>query len=150
MRIVLQRVSRACVRVDGNIVGKIATGALVLLGAESGDEQADLDYAVDKTLNLRIFSDGEGKMNHSILDIEGEVLAISQFTLLGDARKGRRPSFTSALEPAKAKEMYENYVEALRHGGVRLVQTGIFAADMLVELENDGPVTILIDSKKRF
>jgi D-tyrosyl-tRNA(Tyr) deacylase len=150
MRAVVQRVRRAQVTVDGAVIGSIEHGLLVLLGAGTGDGDADLAYVVDKLVNLRIFADDAGKMNRSVLDVGGGVLAISQFTLYGDARKGRRPSFIDALEPVAAKALYERALVELRAAGVSRVEAGVFAADMQVELVNDGPVTILLDSRKTF
>lgn len=150
MRAVLQRVSRAQVAVDGAVVGAIERGLLILLAAGHGDTDADLAYIVDKTVNLRIFPDDDGKMNRSVLDVGGGVLCVSQFTLYGDVRKGRRPAFTDALEPVAAKALYEQSLDRLRAAGVTRVAAGIFAADMQVELVNDGPVTILLDSKRMF
>lgn len=137
-------------RVDGEITGEIDRGLMVLLGAGEGDTAADLQYMVDKTVNLRIFADDAGKMNRSVLDIAGGVLAISQFTLYGDCRKGRRPSFIKALEPEAASALYDQFLAGLAAAGVARVAAGIFAADMKVELINDGPVTLLLDSKKGF
>lgn len=150
MRAVVQRVTRASVTVEGEVTGAIEAGLLVLLGAGHGDGAEDLAYVVDKIVNLRIFSDDDGKMNRSVLDIGGGVLVVSQFTLYGDARKGRRPAFTGAMEPVAAKALYLESLEALRRAGVGRVEAGVFAADMKVELLNDGPVTILLDSKKGF
>jgi D-tyrosyl-tRNA(Tyr) deacylase len=150
MRAVVQRVTRAKVTVDDRITGEIRAGLLVLLGAGQGDTAADLAYIVDKIANLRIFSDDAGKMNRSVLDIGGGVLVVSQFTLYGDARQGRRPGFTAALEPALARALVEQAVTGLRQAGVAQVQTGEFAAHMAVELVNDGPVTILLESRKAF
>lgn len=150
MRAVVQRVSHASVTVEGQRVGEIEAGLLVLLGAGAGDVQSDLEYIVDKLVNLRIFADDAGKMNRSVLDIGGGVLVVSQFTLYGDARKGRRPSFIDALEPGAAKALYEQSLVALRAAGVARVAAGVFAADMKVELLNDGPVTLLLDSRKQF
>jgi D-aminoacyl-tRNA deacylase len=150
MRAVIQRVSRAQVTVGGEVVGVIGRGLAVLVGAGAGDSDEDLTYLVGKTVNLRIFPDEAGKMNRSVLDIGGEVLAISQFTLYGDARRGRRPAFTTALEPAAAEALYRRYLEGLAAAGVHRVEAGIFAADMKLELVNDGPVTILLDSSKLF
>jgi D-aminoacyl-tRNA deacylase len=147
---VVQRVSRAQVTVDGRVTGAIERGLLVLLGAGAGDGAADLAYIVDKVVNLRIFPDDAGKMNRSVLDIGGGVLVVSQFTLYGDVRQGRRPAFTGALEPAAAKALYEQSLPAIRAAGVARVEAGEFAADMQVELVNDGPVTILLDSRKVF
>jgi D-tyrosyl-tRNA(Tyr) deacylase len=134
--------------VDGEEVGAIEAGLLVLVGAGEGDSEADVSYLVDKTANLRIFADDAGKMNRSVLDIGGGVLAISQFTLYGDCRKGRRPSFIKALEPVEASRLYELYLEGLADAGVTRVARGIFAADMTVSLVNDGPVTLILDSRK--
>jgi D-tyrosyl-tRNA(Tyr) deacylase len=150
MRAVVQRVLRARVTVGNRVTGAIGHGLLVLLGAGQGDTQADLAYIVDKTANLRIFADDAGKMNRSVLDVGGGVLVVSQFTLYGDARQGRRPAFIGALDPAAAKSLYEQALAALRTAGVADVQAGEFAADMAVELINDGPVTILLDSRKGF
>jgi D-tyrosyl-tRNA(Tyr) deacylase len=150
MRAVVQRVLRARVTVGNRVTGAIGHGLLVLLGAGQGDTEADLAYIVDKTANLRIFADDAGKMNRSVLDVGGGVLVVSQFTLYGDARQGRRPAFIGALEPAAAKNLYEQALAALRAAGVADVQAGEFAADMAVELVNDGPVTILLDSRKGF
>jgi D-tyrosyl-tRNA(Tyr) deacylase len=150
MRAVVQRVSRASVTVDTRVTGAIDRGLLVLLGAGAGDGAADLAYIVDKVVNLRIFPDDAGKMNRSVLDIGGGVLVVSQFTLYGDARQGRRPAFTGALEPGLAKALYEQALVAIRAAGVSQVEAGEFAADMKVELTNDGPVTILLDSRKLF
>ena len=150
MRAVVQRVLRAKVTVEGRVTGEIERGLLVLLGAGAGDTAADLAYVVDKVVNLRIFADDAGKMNRSVLDVEGGVLVVSQFTLYGDARQGRRPAFTGALEPVAAKALYEQSLVAIRAAGVSRVEAGEFAADMAIELVNDGPVTILLDSRKGF
>jgi len=150
MRAVVQRVSRAKVTVGDRVTGAIGPGLLVLLGAGRGDTEADLAYIVDKVANLRIFADDAGKMNRSVLDVGGGVLVVSQFTLCGDARGGRRPSFIGALEPVAARRLYEQALGELRTAGVIDVQAGEFAADMAVELVNDGPVTILLDSRKGF
>ena len=150
VRAVIQRVSRASVTVDGQVVGAIDRGLLVLLGAGTGDAEADLTYVVDKTVNLRIFPDDDGKMNRSVLDVGGGVLCVSQFTLYGDVRKGRRPAFVDALEPVAAKALYEQALDRFRAAGVAQVASGVFAADMKVELLNDGPVTILVDSRRAF
>ena len=146
----MQRVSRAKVTVGERITGEIEQGLLVLLGAGAGDTAADLQYVVDKIVNLRIFADDAGKMNRSVLDIGGGGLVVSQFTLYGDARQGRRPAFTGALEPVAAKALYEQSLQQIAAAGVKRVQAGEFAADMAVELVNDGPVTILLDSRKGF
>ena len=150
MRAVVQRVTRAKVTVGERVTGAIDAGLLVLLGAGAGDTATDLTYIVDKIVHLRIFSDDAGKMNRSVLDVGGGVLVVSQFTLYGDVRQGRRPAFTSALEPVAARALYEQALEALRVAGVGVVQAGEFAADMAVDLTNDGPVTILLDSRKGF
>jgi len=150
MRAVVQRVRRAKVTVDDRVTGSIEQGLLVFLGAGAGDQATDLAYVVDKVVNLRIFADDAGKMNRSVLDIAGGVLVVSQFTLYGDARQGRRPAFTGALEPVAAKALYERSLTAIRAAGVTRVEAGEFAADMQVELVNDGPVTILLDSRKSF
>lgn len=149
MRCVIQRVLEASVTVEGKLVSSIGPGLLVLLGVEEGDGQPDLDYVVKKIPTLRIFEDDDGKMNRSVLDVGGEVLMVSQFTLLGDARKGRRPSYITAAHPDVAREYYEQAMEAIREEGVP-VKGGIFMADMKVSLINDGPVTILLDSRKGF
>src|SRR4029079_10407760 len=150
MRAVVQRVSRASVTVDTRVTGSIDRGLLVLLGAGAGDTDEDLRYIVDKVVNLRIFPDDAGKMNRSVLDIGGGVLVVSQFTVYGDVRQGRRPAFTGALEPGAAKALYERSLDAIRAAGVTKVEAGEFAADMKVDLLNDGPVTILLDSRKLF
>jgi D-tyrosyl-tRNA(Tyr) deacylase len=149
MRACVQRVSQASVTVDGQIVGQIACGLLVLLGVCQEDEQRDLDYLVEKIIGLRIFQDDEGKMNRSVVESGGGLLVVSQFTLLGDCRKGRRPSFVRAAEPGKAEEFYEKFVERVRQQGIE-VATGRFQAHMDVALVNDGPVTLLLDSRKVF
>ncbi len=150
MRAVVQRVTRAKVTVEGRLTGEINRGLLVLLGAGAGDGPADVQYIVDKIVNLRIFADDAGKLNRSVLDVGGAVLIVSQFTLYGDARQGRRPAFTGALEPVAAKGLYEATLVAVGAAGVSRVAAGEFAADMAVELVNDGPVTILLDSRKGF
>ncbi len=149
MRAVVQRVTAASVTVDGVVVGAIESGLAVLLGAEEGDTDADLKYTHDKILNLRIFPDQDDKMNLSLLDTGGQLLVVSQFTLLGDCRKGRRPSFVKAMEPVGAEAMIDRFVDLARGNGVT-VATGTFRAHMIVNFENDGPVTVLIDSQKRF
>ena len=149
MRLVVQRVLESSVKVDGREVGRVGKGFMVLCGVEDGDTQDDVRYCVDKTVNLRIFEDDEGKMNRSILDDGGEILAISQFTLHGEGRHGRRPSFIRAARPELAGPMYEAYCQGLRDAGVH-VETGIFQTDMKVSLINDGPVTLLIDSRRTF
>jgi D-aminoacyl-tRNA deacylase len=149
MRAVIQRVSRARVTVDGEITGEIGAGILVLLGVSKKDSEKEALYLLEKTLNLRIFEDSEGKMNLSILDVKGELLVVSQFTLYGDARKGRRPSFIDAAAPREANRLYEFFVAEARRQ-ISKVGTGRFQAMMNVELVNDGPVTILLDSDKIF
>ncbi len=150
MRSVVQRVKRASVTVNGEIVGKISAGLLVLLGFKPEDGEKDLVWMVDKLVGLRIFEDEAGKMNRSVLDVGGEILVVSQFTLYGDCRSGKRPSFTSAAPPELAQALYERSVQALRSSGISKVETGVFQAEMDVELINDGPVTLLIDSEKKF
>jgi D-tyrosyl-tRNA(Tyr) deacylase len=149
MRVVVQRVSRASVTVDGQVVGRIGPGFVVLVGVANGDAQADIEYTASKLVGLRVFSDADGKMNRSITDVGGAMLLISQFTLLGDVRRGRRPSFIDAAAPEAGRAMYEELAAQLRASGLH-VETGIFQAHMDVELVNDGPVTLLIDSKKSF
>ncbi len=149
MRAVLQRVKSARVEVDGNTVGSIGHGLLVFVGIGADDNGKDIDYIVNKTLNLRIFGDENSKFNLSLLDVKGEILLVSQFTLFGDCRKGRRPSFSDAAPVDAAKEMYEKVIEAFRKKGIK-VETGEFQAMMEVYLINDGPVTMLLDSKKLF
>ena len=149
MRAVIQRVEKASVSVEGEIKGQIGTGFLALIGVEEGDGDADFRYIADKVPNLRVFEDEQGKMNRSLLDVGGELLAVSQFTLLGDARGGRRPSFITAARPETADPMYERLVADWRARGIR-VETGVFGAHMKVSLVNDGPVTILLDSRRRF
>jgi len=149
MRAVVQRVKRASVEVDGQLVGAIDLGALVLLGVGVADTEKDADYLAEKLVNLRIFGDSEGKLNLSLLDVGGAMLVVSQFTLFGDCRKGRRPSYSDAAGPDKANALYEYFVARVRQHGVR-VETGVFQAMMDVSLINDGPVTLLVDSKKIF
>lgn len=149
MRVVIQRVKKASVIVDKKIVGKIGKGILVLLGVSADDMEKEALSLLEKTLNLRIFEDSEGKMNLSLLDISGELLVVSQFTLYGDARKGRRPSFIKAAPPELANRLYEYFVSEASNQLLR-VETGKFQAMMDVELINDGPVTILLDSEKNF
>jgi len=145
MRALIQRVKRGGVKTSGahNVIGQ---GLVVLLGVGAGDAEADADLLAEKTANLRVFSNAAGKFDHSLKDVKGEALVISQFTLYGDASKGRRPDFTAAARPAEAARLYEYFITALRGKGVP-VKTGIFAADMEVEIINDGPVTIWLDSK---
>lgn len=149
MRAVVQRVSRAKVSVAGEIVGEIGAGLLVLLGVSQSDTEAAADYLCDKIAGLRVFHDDEGKMNRNVADAGGAILAVSQFTLYGDVRRGKRPSFDAAARPEKAKELYDYFVTKLRAAGLRC-ETGIFQAMMDVELVNAGPVTILLDSDKTF
>ena len=149
MRAVIQRVSEASVRVEGEVIGKIGAGYLVLIGVEDGDTEADFKYIATKVPNMRIFEDENEKMNLSILDVGGEILAVSQFTLLGDARSSRRPSFIQAARPDTANPMYERLVQHWRDMGIH-VETGKFGAHMEVSLINDGPVTMLLDSHKLF
>ena len=149
MRAVVQRVSHAKVSVGGIVTGEIAAGLLVLLGVGEGDRSNDADYLADKIAGLRIFEDEHGKMNRSVAEHPGEILVVSQFTLYGDARRGRRPSFDGAAPPEKARELYGYFVERLRQMGLRC-ETGRFQEMMSVELVNEGPVTILLDSGKSF
>ena len=148
MRACIQRVSSARVRVESEAVGEIDRGFLVLLGVAAGDGPAELRWMVDKVVGLHVFDDGEGKMNLALADVGGELLVVSQFTLLGDCRKGRRPSFIDAAPPEMAERMYEEFVAAARAAGIR-VATGKFRTHMEVELVNDGPVTLLLDSADR-
>lgn len=147
MRAVIQRVTQADVTVDGEIIGQIGQGLVVLLGVETGDSDADLKYLADKIVGLRIFSDDAGKMNLSVQDVQGAALIISQFTLLGDVRKGKRPSFIAAAPPEQAEDFYHRFCKLVAAHNVT-VATGRFAADMQVRLINDGPVTILLDSRR--
>jgi D-tyrosyl-tRNA(Tyr) deacylase len=147
MRAVLQRVTRASVEVDGTCVGRIGRGWLILLGVAQGDTEEDVAWLADKVLNLRCFEDDAGKMNQSVLDVRGGVLVVSQFTLLGDCRGGRRPSFTGAADPGLAEKLYLDFTERLFLSAID-VATGVFRAMMQVELVNDGPVTFLLDSRK--
>ncbi|HCX64163.1 MAG TPA: D-tyrosyl-tRNA(Tyr) deacylase [Eubacteriaceae bacterium] len=149
MRSVVQKVKNSKVFVDDQKVGEINKGLLVFLGVEKGDEKADFEYIRDKIIHLRIFEDDRQKMNRSVLDVEGEVLVVSQFTLSGDVRKGRRPSFIAAADPEEARIFYDRMIEDLKSYGLK-VEQGVFQAHMEVALINDGPVTILLDSKKKF
>ena len=149
MRGVLQRVKRASVTVDGKVVGEIEKGIMILIGVTDTDTEADADYIAEKTVNARIFTDSEDKMNLSLLDVGGAVLAVSQFTLYGDARKGRRPSFIKAAKGEISEPLYELVCKRMADMGVK-VEKGIFGADMLVSIENDGPVTILLESDRSF
>lgn len=145
MKAVIQRVSEASVKVDGNIVGEINTGFMLLIGIDENDEKSDADWLVQKILNLRVFSDENDKLNLSIKDINGEILCISQFTLIADYKKGNRPSFIKAAKPDKAIPLFEYFKEELSKSDLR-IETGIFGADMKVSLINDGPVTIVMDT----
>lgn len=147
MRALIQRVERAGVTVDGRPRAVIGRGCAVLLGVGEGDAEKDAEFLADKTANLRIFSNAEGKFDHSLLDVGGEALVVSQFTLYGDAAKGRRPDFTRAARPDEARRLYEYFVKRLSEKGIK-VKTGVFAAHMTVEIMNDGPVTIWLDSRK--
>jgi D-aminoacyl-tRNA deacylase len=149
MRAVIQRVDRACVKINHQELSSINEGILVLLGVEREDTEADADYILEKTINLRIFEDDEGKMNRSLLDIGGEMMVVSQFTLLGDCIKGRRPSFVRAEEPREANKLYEYFVRDAQKK-VKYLATGKFQEMMRIELVNNGPVTILLDSRKTF
>jgi len=149
VRAVVQRVAEASVRVDGELVGRIGPGLVVLLGVGVGDTEADADQLADRVLNLRIFPDEAGQMNRSVLDAAGGLLVVSQFTLYGDARRGRRPSYVEAAPPEEANRFYQHFVERLRPSGLE-VATGVFRAMMDVALVNRGPVTILLDSRKLF
>jgi D-tyrosyl-tRNA(Tyr) deacylase len=149
MRAVIQRVSNANVKVDNEITGEIKQGLLVLLGVEQGDEAQDLKYVFDKTIGLRIFEDENEKMNLSVQDVGGQLLVVSQFTLLGDVRRGKRPSFTSAASPEIANGFYEQFIAMGKSAGIT-TETGVFQADMAISLVNDGPVTILLDSRRKF
>lgn len=149
MRAVVQRVKKSTVTVNDKVAGSIGQGLMVLLGVGREDDDRDIEYLSDKIMNLRIFEDENGKMNKSLLDIGGQLLVVSQFTLFGNCRKGRRPGFDKAGKPEIAKELYERFVNKCREAGV-LTETGIFQADMLVDISNDGPVTLLLDSKKEF
>ena len=146
MRAVIQRVKNSSVSVDGEIKGSVGKGYNILLGVMDGDTDAQAELLASKVAKLRVFEDENGKMNKSILDIGGEILVISQFTLCADIKKGNRPSFTDSAPPAEANRLYEYFCEKLRENGVSKVATGVFAADMKVEIENDGPVTIVMDT----
>lgn len=149
MRAVIQRVKSAQVSVDGAVVGQIGRGMLVLLGVGMQDTTSDADYLAEKIVHLRIFEDAEGKMNRSLADVGGQALVVSQFTLFGDARRGRRPSYSEAAPPQQANELYQYFVTKVREFDIH-VETGVFQAMMDVALINDGPVTILLDSRKLF
>lgn len=149
MRAVVQRVAKASVSVGGEIVGKIGQGFVVLLGVSGEDTERDAEYLAGKIVKLRVFEDENGKMNISLLDIKGELLIVSQFTLYGDCKRGNRPGYDKAARPEAAKGLYEDFVAYCRGYGIK-VETGIFQAMMQVELQNDGPVTLLLDSRKEF
>ena len=149
MRAVVQRVSRASVKVDSELIGEIGKGVLVLLGVGNDDTESDALFLADKIIGLRIFEDTQGKMNLALKDVDGSILVVSQFTLQGDCRKGRRPAFTAAATAEVAETLYEKFVELCKQRGLN-TRTGKFRADMAVELINDGPVTLLLDSKKTF
>lgn len=150
MRAVVQRVTEADVTVESRVTGAIGKGLMVLLGVEDEDEDADAIYMAEKVAGLRVFEDADGKMNLSVKDVGGDLLAVSQFTLFGDCRKGKRPSFIKAARPEKANALYRKFVALCREDHELRVEEGIFQAEMLVRIYNDGPVTILIDSKKVF
>ncbi len=149
MRAVLQRVKQARVHVEGRVIGEIKQGLLVFIGVGKEDQEADADYLAAKIPQLRVFEDAEGKFNRSLLDIKGEILVVSQFTLFGDCRRGRRPSFSDAAEPDQARELYQRFITKLKENAITVAQ-GEFQAHMEVELINDGPVTLLLESKKLF
>ena len=148
MRAIIQRVSEASVTVDDKITGAIQNGLMILLGVKQGDTQDTMEWLAEKCINLRIFENEEGKFHHSLLDVKGEVLVVSQFTLYGDCRKGRRPSFTDAALPEEANKMYEAFVQYLKDKNIK-VETGVFGAMMQVHLINNGPVTLQLDSEDR-
>lgn len=150
MRAVIQRVKKASVTVDGQTVGRISKGLVVLIGIGEDDREVDIHWLAGKIIGIRIFEDADGKMNLSIQDIKGELLLISQFTLYGDCRKGKRPSFSEAAPPERAKALFEQFVSKVKENYDYKVETGVFQADMDVELINNGPVTIMLDSKKQF
>ncbi|MDO4154602.1 MAG: D-aminoacyl-tRNA deacylase [Clostridia bacterium] len=147
MKAVIQRVKHAQVSVDGETVGKVGEGYMILVGVQAGDTDADAEILARKTANLRVFTDEDDKMNRSVLDVDGEILAISQFTLCADVKKGNRPSFIGAAEPCEAERLYNLYCDELLKNGVRKVEKGVFGAHMEVELLNNGPVTILYDTE---
>ena len=149
MRAIVQRVKSANVQIDGQLVAEIESGLLIFLGISIDDQQSDIDYLIRKIANLRIFRDDDLRMNKSLLDVSGQALVVSQFTLYGDCRKGRRPNFSQAAKPEKAHQLYQVFVNQLLQLGID-VKTGVFQATMEVELTNDGPITILLDSKKLF
>lgn len=147
MRAIIQRVTKSNLYIDKKLYSSINQGFLVLLAVENNDEIEDLEYVAKKTLGLRVFSDSEGKMNLSINDVGGEIMVVSQFTLYGDVRKGNRPSFTNSAKGEKAEDFYEKFIEKMKEN-IEVVETGVFGADMQIELVNDGPVTIQLDSSK--
>ena len=149
MRAVVQRVKKSSVTADNKVTGKIGRGLMVLIGVEEKDTEKDAAYIAEKVAGLRIFEDSSGKMNLSVADIAGEILAVSQFTLMGDVRKGKRPSFTKAAEPERANELYRKTITLIKEKNIN-VEEGIFRTEMMVEIYNDGPVTILLDSRKLF
>jgi len=148
MKVLVQRVSQASVTVGSELVGNIGRGLVALVGVAIGDTEKDVQYLAEKTVNLRIFEDSEGKFNLSLLDVKGELLVVSQFTLLADARKGRRPSFTDAAPPVVAERLIDKFIEETRNCGIK-VAAGRFQAHMLVEIHNDGPVTIMLESRPK-
>jgi len=148
MRVVIQRVSEASVKVNNQIVGEIGKGLMLLIGVDESDENSDADWLVKKILDVRVFSDDEGKMNHSVKDINGEILCISQFTLISDYKKGNRPSYIKAARPEKAIPLFEYFKDEMKKSGLK-TESGIFGADMKVSLINDGPVTLVFDSKTK-
>ena len=148
MRVVIQRVSEASVKVDNKVVGEIGKGLMLLIGVDESDENTDADWLVKKILDVRVFSDEEGKMNHSVKDINGEILCISQFTLISDYKKGNRPSYIKAARPDKAIPLFEYFKDEMKKSGLK-TESGIFGADMKVSLINDGPVTLVFDSKTK-
>jgi len=148
MKALLQRVKKASVEIAGAIHSRSGPGYTILLGVGEGDTEKDAEFLADKTANLRVFSNSEGKFDHSLLDVKGEALVVSQFTLYGDASRGRRPDFTKAAKPAEANRLYEYFVRCLRDKGIE-VKTGVFAADMTVEITNYGPVTIMLGSREK-
>lgn len=149
MRAVLQRVTRASVTVEGTVTGEIGKGLLILFGAEEGDTNEDMDYVVKKCVNMRIFTDENDKMNLSVKDVDGEILSVSQFTLLAEIKHGNRPGFTRAMKPDEAEKMYEKFCTLCEQATGKKVKRGVFGADMAVELTNDGPVTIIVDSRHK-
>ena len=148
MKVVLQRVSEASVQVDGKIAGEISHGLMLLIGVDENDENADADWLVKKVVDVRIFSDEDGKMNHSVKDIKGEILCVSQFTLISDYKKGNRPSYIKAARPEKAIPLFDYFKDEIKKSGLK-TESGIFGADMKVSLVNDGPVTLVLDSKTK-